>query len=72
MLIVSSNKKSEFTSKIDIQTPKYKYNQNNSIKFEIESTKSSLCDYCNAFILITRCIAVTADSDTDAAFKNCA
>ena len=44
--------------------------QNNSIKFETESIKSSLCDYSDAFILVTGDITVTADNNTDVAFKN--
>ena len=43
----SSNEESKFATKkwyvIDSQTAKY--NKNNSIKFETESIKSSLCDY---------------------------
>ena len=54
------------------QTVKDKYNQNNSIKFETQSIKSSLCDYSYAFILVTGDITVTGDNDTDVAFKNCA
>ena len=57
---------------IDSQTAKDKSNQNNSIKFETESIKSSLCDYSDAFILVTGNITVIADNDTDIAFKNCA
>ena len=53
------------------QTAKDKYNQNKSIKFETESIKSSLCDYCDAFTLVTGDITVTADNNTDVAFKNC-
>ena len=34
--------------------------------------KSSLCDYSDAFILVTGDIKVTVDNDTDDAFKNCA
>ena len=34
--------------------------------------KSSLCDYSDAFILITVSILVTAENDTDVTFKNCA
>ena len=45
---------------------------NKSIKFEKESIKSSLCDYSDAFILVTGNITVAANNDTDAAFKNCA
>ena len=33
--------------------------------------KSSLCDYSDAFILITVSILVTAENDTDVTFKNC-
>ena len=72
----SSNEPSKFATKkwyvIDSQTAKDKYNQNNSIKFETESIKSSLCDYSGAFILVTGNITVTAGNDTDVAFKNCA
>ena len=57
---------------IDSQTAKDKCNQNNSIKFETESIKSSLCDYSDVFILVTGDITVIADNDTDIAFKNCA
>ena len=55
---------------MDIQTAKGKYNQKNSMKFETESIKSSVCDYSNAFILVTRDITVTADNNTDVSFKN--
>ena len=33
---------------------------------------NSLCDYSNAFILVTRNITVNANNNTDVAFKNCA
>ena len=33
----------------------------NSIKFETESIKSSLCNYSDAFVLFTGDITVTAD-----------
>ena len=56
---------------IDSQTAKVKYKQGNTIKFEIETIKSSLCDYSDAFILVTGNITVAADNDTDGAFKNC-
>ena len=55
---------------IDSQTAKGKYNQNNSIKCETESIKSSLCDYSDAFILVSAIIAVNAGNNTDVAFKN--
>ena len=56
---------------IDRQTAKDKYNQNNSIQFKAESIKSSLCDYSDAFILVTGDVAVAANNDTDVAFKDC-
>ena len=51
---------------------KSKYDESNSIKFEIESIKSSLCDYSDAFILVTGDITVPTCNNTDLAFKNCA
>ena len=71
----SSNEESKFTTKkvvcyIDSQTAKDKYNQNNSIKFEQDSLKSSLCDYSDALILVTGNITVNAGDNTYVAFKN--
>ena len=43
-----------------------------TIKFETETIKSSLCDYSDAFILFTGNITVTANNNADIAFKNCA
>ena len=57
---------------IDSQTAKGKYNQNIYIKCETESIKSSLCDHSVAFISVTGNVTVTANNNTDAAFKNCA
>ena len=72
----SSNEESKFAAKkwyvIDSQTTKGKYKQGNTIKFEIETITSSLCDYSDAFILVTGNITVAANNDTDVAFKNCA
>ena len=71
----SSNEESKFATKkwyiIDSQTTKGKYKQGDTIKFETETIKSSLCDYSDAFILVTGNITVTANNDTDLAFKNC-
>ena len=71
----SSNEESKFASKkwyiIDSQTTKGKYKQDDTIKFETETIKSSLCDYSDAFILVIGNITVTANNDTDLAFKNC-
>ena len=76
MLNDSSNEESKFATKkwyvIDSQTTKGKYKQRNTTKFETETIKSSLCDYSDAFVLVTGNIAVAADDDTDVAFKNCA
>ena len=72
----SSNEESKFATKkwyvIDSQTTKGKYKQDDTIKFETETIKSSLCDYSDAFILVTGNIKVAADDNTDVAFKNCA
>ena len=57
---------------IDSQTAKGKYKQGDSIKFETETIKSSLCNYSDAFILVTGNITVNADNNTDVAFKSCA
>ena len=40
--------------------------------FETETVKSSLCDYSDTFILVTRNITVVQNNDTDVEFKNCA
>ena len=72
----SSNEESNFATKkwyvIDSQTAKGKYKQGDTTKFETETIKSSLCDYSDAFILVTGNIAVTANNDTGVAFNNCA
>ena len=72
MLNDSNNEESKFpTNKwyvIDSQTVQDKNNQNNSIKLRTESIKSNLCDYSDAFILVTRDITVNADNNTDVPF----
>ena len=72
----SSNEESKFATKkwyvIDSQTTKGKYKQGDTIKFETETIKSSLCDYSDAFILVTGNVTVNAANDTDVVFKNCA
>ena len=72
----SNNEEFKFTTKkwyvIDSQTTKGKYKQGNTIKFETETIKSSLCDYSDAFVLVTGNIIGTANNNTDVAFKNCA
>ena len=72
----SSNEESKFATKkwyvIDSQTTKGKYKQEDTTKFETETIKSSLCDYSDAFILVTGKITVTANDNADVALKNCA
>ena len=57
LLSDSSNGEYKFATKkwyvIDRQTAKDKYNPNNSIEFETETIKSSVCDYSDALILVT-------------------
>ena len=75
MLNDSSNEESKFATKrwlvIDSQTTKGKYKQGDTIKFEREIIKSSLCDYSAAFILVTGNVTVIANNDTGVAFNNC-
>ena len=42
-----------------------------TIKFETKVIKSYLCDYSDAYVLVTRNITASGD-DTKVAFKNCA
>ena len=64
LLYDSSNEESKFATKkchvIDSQTAKGKCKQSNTIKFKTETIKSSLCDYSDAFILVTGNITVNA------------
>ena len=49
------------------------YSHENPIKFLTKSIESSLCDYSDAYILVTGNINVTdGDNNTKVAFKNCA
>ena len=72
----SSNEEPNFATKKqyvkDSQTTKGKYKQGDTIKFETETVKSSLCDYSDAFVSVTGKFKVTADNNADVAFKNCA
>ena len=44
-----------------------------TVKFETKVIKSSLCDYSDAYILVTGDITATGgDANTSVAFKNCA
>ena len=48
-------------------------NDDTTIKFETKVIKSNLCDYSDAYILVTGDItAARGDANTNAAFKNCA
>ena len=72
----SSNEESKFaTTKwyvIDSRIAKGKYKQGDTITFETGTIKSSLCDYSDAFILVTRNITVNAVNNKDVALKICA
>ena len=75
----SSNEESKFATKkwmsqdvIGSQITKGKYKQGYTIKFKTETIKSSLCDYSDAFILVTGSITVAANNNAGVAFKNCA
>ena len=86
LLNSSENENSKFATKkwyvIDSES-KGNYSHENPIKFLTSSLESSLCDYSDAYILVTGNIAVkrrnatdTADialgATTQVAFKNCA
>ena len=48
------------------------YSHENPIKFLTSSLESSLCDYSDAYVLVTGNIAITdGDANTKVAFKNC-
>ena len=76
----SDNESSKFASKMwyvihDQNGTDYgKDNENSiSIKFVTKNIKSSLCDYSDAYILVTGDITATnGDENTDIAFKKCA
>ena len=68
LLSDSSNEESKFATKKCYVIDK----QGGTIKFETETIKSSLCDYSDAFILVTGNIAIAAGNNTNVAFTNCA
>ena len=52
---------------------KSSYSPKNEIKFLTSSLESSLCDYSDAYILVTaNLVATGGNSNTKVAFKNCA
>ena len=72
----SDNENSKFATKkqyvIDSES-KGNYSKDEPIKFLTRSIGSSLCDYSDAYVLVTGNIAVVgADDNTKVAFKNCA
>ena len=72
----SDNENSKFATKkwyiIDSES-NGNYSHHNPIKFLTKSIESSLCDYSDAYILVTGNINVTGgDNNTKVAFKNCA
>ena len=72
----SDNENSKFATKkwyvIDSES-KGNYSHENPIKFLTSSLESSLCDYSDAYVLVTGNIAVVgANNNTKVAFKNCA
>ena len=75
LLNSSENEYSKFATKkwyvIDSES-KGNYSHENPIKFLTSSLESSICDYSDAYILVTGNIAVVgADNNTKVAFKNC-
>ena len=72
----SDNENSKFATKkryvVDSES-KGKYSPYNKIKFLTSSLESSLCDYSDAYVLVTGNIAVVgANNNTKVAFKSCA
>ena len=72
----SDNENSTFSPKkwyvIDSES-KGNYSDENEIKFLTSSLESNLCDYSDAYILVTGNINVTGgNNNTKVAFKNCA
>ena len=68
--MVSDNKKSKFAIKkwyvIDSES-KGKYSHHDPIKFSTKSIESNLCDYSDAYILVTGDIAVKRKNAADTA-----
>ena len=72
----SDNENSKFATKkwhvIDTES-KGNYSKDEETKFLTRSIESNLCDYSDAYILVTRSIKITRDNqNTKVAFKNCA
>ena len=76
LLNKSNNENSKFATKkwyvIDSES-KVVYSHEDEIKFLTSSLESSLCDYSDAYILVTGNITVTGgNANTKVAFKSCA
>ena len=76
LLNVSDNENSKFATKkwyiIDSES-NGNYSHHNPIKFLTKSIESSLCDYSDAYILVTGSIRITrGNQNKKVAFKNCA
>ena len=76
LLNVSDNENLKFATKkwyfIDNQA-NGNYSKNEEITFLTRFIESSLCDYSDAYILVTGSFNVTGgDANTKVAFKNCA
>ena len=72
----SDNENSKFATKkwyiIDSES-KGNYSHENPIKFLTNSLESSICDYSDAYILVTGNITATSNNTaTQVIFKNCA
>ena len=72
----SDNENSKFATKkwyiIDSES-NGNYSHHNPIKFLTKSIESSLCDYSDAYILVTGSIRITrGNQNKKVAFKNCA
>ena len=70
----SENEYSRFATKkgniIDSES-KANYSHKSPIKFLPKSIESSLCDYRDAYILVTENITATPNAATQVTFKNC-
>ena len=72
----SENEFSKFSTKkwyVSDSDSKGNYSHENPIKLLTKSIESSLCDYSDAYVLVTGDITVTGgNANTKVAFKNCA
>ena len=76
LLNSTNNENSKFATKnffiIDSESNGV-YSRKNEIKFLANSLESNLCDYSDAYILVTGNVTVVGPNDnTKVAFKNCA